>query len=146
MVRQPAWRGDNTLVLKHLARRGRDSLAGTLQSLPISSKILGPPKGYYNSFSEYTQATKDPAAKEWPILSPESFTLTAPSAVDTEIPIFQPLRQESPSFGLYRISNGRFHRDARAVLTKDDRILTSFSAWMGEGPQDNWLFRKTMLG
>jgi hypothetical protein len=60
--------------------------------------------------------------------------------------MFQPLNHESPGFNLYRISRARFHRDARAILTQDDRILVPFSAFMGSGPSDNWLFRKMTLG
>src|SRR6516165_6935387 len=62
------------------------------------------------------------------------------------LPISRPLRHESPGFGLYRIHNGRFHRDARTILTENDRVLSSFSAWMGCGPRDNWLFKKVRLG
>ena len=52
----------------------------------------------------------------------------------------------SPEFGLYLIQDGRFHRDSMAVLTSDDRLLASFSAWMGQGPENNWLFGKIRLG
>jgi hypothetical protein len=122
-------------------------LARTLQFLPISSRVLGPPKGYYCSFDEYTRAVGDRLAKEWPVLPPESWSLKVPtSARSKEIEIFQPLKHESPGFGLYRIHKGRFHRDARAILTKDDRLLAPYSAWMGAGPQDNWLFGKIRLG
>jgi glycosyl transferase family 61 len=118
-----------------------------LQSLPISSRMLGPPKAYYDSFKEYTGACRDELAKEWPVLPAETLMLHMPkSVVAGAIEIFRPLKHESPGFGLYRIHNGRVHRDATAILTKDDRLLTSFSAWMGDEPEDNWLFRKIRLG
>ena len=130
-----------------LGRLGRDRLVRALEYLPISSRTLGPPKGFYGSFNEYRQTVHDALAEEWPVLAPESFELRPPSSVREEyLPIFQPLHHESPGFGLYRIQNGRFHRDARTILTKDDRVLTSFSAWMGRGPRDNWLFKKVRLG
>ena len=131
----------------YLRRDARDLLAKTLQSLPISSRVLGPPKGYYSSFDEYTRAASDQLARRWPVFPPESCLFKVPSSAGAkEIRIFQPLRHESPGFELYRIQNGRFHRDATAILTKDDRLLAPFSAWMGEGPKDNWLFRKIRLG
>jgi hypothetical protein len=134
-------------VLRHSFIADRDLLARTLHSLPISSRVLGPPKGYYCSFDEYTRAVGDQLAKEWPVLPAESLLLNAPSSArPEEIEIFRPLKHVSPGFGLYRIHNGRFHRDAMAILSKDDRLLASFSAWMGECPKDNWLFRKIWLG
>jgi hypothetical protein len=130
-----------------LGRLGRDRLARALEYLPISSRTLGPPKGFYGSFNEYSQTVHDASAEEWLVLAPESFELRPPSSIREEyLPIFQPLRHESPGFGLYRIQNGRFHRDARTILTKDDRVLSSFSAWMGSSPHDNWLFKKVRLG
>ena len=111
-------------------------LARTLQFLPISSRVLGPPKGYYCSFDEYTRAAGDRLAKEWPVLPAESRNLKVPtSARSKEIEIFQPLKHESPGFGLYRIDKGRLYRDARGILTKDYRLLAPYSAWMGAGPQ-----------
>jgi glycosyl transferase family 61 len=134
-------------VSMHLSRRGRDLIAGTLQSLPISSRVLGPPKRFYRSFQEYARGSSDPLAREWQVLPPESQRLNLPVTVDPEaVQMFQPLNYQSPGFGLYRIQHGRFHRDARAILTKDDCLLASFSAWMGNGPQDNWLFKKVRLG
>jgi FkbM family methyltransferase len=134
-------------VLRRLYRQGRGLLAKGLQSLFISSRIIGPPKGFYSSFGEYARAVEDRTAREWLVLSPETFALKAPaSAGPKEVQIYQPLKYKSPGFGLYRLGNGRFHRDARAVLTLDDRLLASFSAWMGNGPQDNWLFGKFRLG
>ena len=135
------------LVLRRLYRQGRGLLARSLQSLPISSRMIGPPKGFYSSFGEYARAVDDRIAREWLVLRPETFALQAPvSGRPEEVQIYQPLKYESPGFGLYRVRNGRFHRDARAVLTLDDRLLASFSAWMGRGPQDNWLFGKIRLG
>ena len=134
-------------MLRRLYRQGRGLLTRRLQSLPISSRIIGPPKGFYSSFGEYARAVDDRIAREWPVLFPETFALKAPaSASPEEVQIYQPLEYKSPGFGLYRVRNGRFHRDARAVLTLDDRLLASFSAWMGRGPQDNWLFGKIRLG
>jgi len=130
-----------------LGRLGRDRLARALEYLPISSRTLGPPKGFYGSFLEYRQTVHDASAEEWPVLAPESLNLRPPSSIREEyLPIFRPLRHESPGFGLYRIHNGRFHRDARTILTENDRVLSSFSAWMGCGPRDNWLFKKVRLG
>ena len=130
-----------------IGKFGRDRLARVFQRLPISARILGPPKGYYGSFNAYAQAVRDGAAEKWPVIPAESLNLRAPPAIDLRyLPIFQPLDYQSPEFGLYRIQKGRFHRDARTILTKDDRILSSFSAWMGRGPQDNWLFKKLWLG
>jgi hypothetical protein len=134
-------------ALLTLGRMGRDRLVRTLEYLPISSRMLGPPKGFYASFNEYRQTADDASAEERPVLATESLMLRPPSLIREEyLPIFQPLRHESPGFGLYRIQNGRFHRDARTILTKDDRILSSFSAWMGRGAHDNWLFKKIRLG
>src|SRR6516164_9780083 len=130
-----------------LGRLGRDRLARALEYLPISSRTLGPPKGFYGSFNEYRQTVHDTSAEEWPVLAPESLKLRPPILICEEyLPIFQPLLHESPGFGLYRMQNGRFHRDARTILTKDDRVLSSFSAWMGRSPYDNWLFKKVRLG
>jgi len=130
-----------------IGKFGRDRLARVFQRLPLSARIIGPPKGYYGSFNAYTQAVHDGLADKWPVIAAESLNLRAPSTIDARyLPIFQPLRHESPELGLYRIQEGRFHRDARTILTKDDRILSSFSAWMGRGPQDNWLFKKLWLG
>src|SRR6516164_7624005 len=118
-----------------------------LQLLPISSRVSGPPKGYYSSFEEYVCATGDRLANEWLVLPKETRRMIVPStASDRWKEIFQPLVHDSPGFGLYCIENGRFHRHSGAIITKDDRLLTSFSAWMGGGPRDNWLFRKVSLG
>jgi hypothetical protein len=132
--------------LKRLLRQARDRLADALRSLPVSSRIVGPPKGCYSSFEEYIDATGDRIAKSWPVVPNETRRLNVPGNASKEWEkIFQPVVHESPGFGLYRIQNGRFHRDSRAIITSDDHLLTSFSAWMGNGPRDNWLFRKIKL-
>ena len=87
-------------MLRQPFRGGRDLLVRMLQSLPISSRVLGPPKGYYRSFDEYTQAVDDQFAKMWPLLAPESLILRMPTSVRAEqMEIFQPLVHESPGFG-----------------------------------------------
>ena len=130
-----------------LARESRDFVAGILQSLPISSRILGPPKGFYNSFEDYVCATADRHANKWPVLPEEKRRMNIPGTTPEKWKkIFQPLMHVSPGFGLYCIGNGRFHRDSWTILTNDDHLLTPFSAWMGSGPRDNWLFKKIRLG
>ena len=134
-------------MLKELTRKARDLVAAKLRHLPVSSRVAGPPKGSYESFEEYSRATRDPLAKEWPVLAAESQTLVPPATLASdELGMFQPVDYRSPGFSVFRISHGRFHRDARALLTCDDRILTPFSAVMGSGSDDNWLFRKLALG
>jgi hypothetical protein len=134
-------------MLRKFARQGRDIVAAALRSLPVSSRIAGPPKGSHSSFTDYTQTVRDPIAREWPILAPESVNLSPPVSLRSEaLAMFRPLNHHSPGFSLFCISRGRFHRDARTVLTSDDRILVPFSAFMGSRPADNWLFRKLSLG
>jgi len=134
-------------VLIDLLRGARNSAARALELLPISSRVLGPPKGFYSSFQEYVGATGDRLAKEWFVLPKETRQMNVPNtALDRWKEIFQPLVHLSPGFGLYCIENGRFHRHSGAITTKDDRLLASFSAWMGGGPRDNWLFKKVTLG
>jgi hypothetical protein len=134
-------------VLRRIAKQGRDILAETLRLLPISSRIVGPPKGFYGSFEQYTRKVREGSANEWRVLAPESRRLFPPGNLQPEeTAMFQPLNHESSGFNFYRMAHGRFHRDARAILTRDDRILAPFSAHMGSGPSDNWLFRRMMLG
>ncbi len=134
-------------MLRRFLRGIRDLLAATLQPLPISSRIAGPPKGFYRSFKEYETSVRDPVSREWPVLAPESVTLSPPKGLGPqELAMFRPLDHLCSGFSLFRIGHGRFHRDARAVLTSNDRILVPFSAHMGSGPSENWLFRKISLG
>ena len=134
-------------MLRRFIRTGTDMVAASIQRLPVTSRIAGPPKGYYRSFAEYARSVPYAVANEWPVLAPESAVLAIPAGVSSEErTLFRPVDHRSPGFSLYSISRGRFHRDARTILTCDDRILAPFSAHMGSGPEDNWLFHKWSLG
>ena len=72
---------------------------------------------------------------------PKSFSFESPEAF---VPL-APSQYRAPAMALYGLNQGRTYYEARTILTADDRVLLPFSAWMGNGPKDNWMFGKLKL-
>jgi len=92
-----------------------------------SSKILGPPKGYYTDIDEYLN--QHPKAGTKRLLFDEK-------ATD---------QQENFVRHLVSITKGRINLNPWSFITKEDKLLFKESSCYGPAPEDHWVFRSIKL-
>lgn len=118
----------------------RGWFAAKTQALPVSSLVLGPPKGLYETSQAvetwYRQTLSHPFTYSYKkIFSLEEIRRTPPQTIDQNIhwKFRSQYQQKSPETFLVEIEEGRFCVDRKgkfysAVITADDKVIGDLSS------------------
>jgi hypothetical protein len=123
-------------LIKSLVRKVRKDSANILSFLSPSSKVFGPPKGYYANTDEYFE--KKPSSGSKTLLNKETFPSSSCTASEkVEEKLFER--------HLVAIRDGRINLDPWAFITNDDKLLFKESSCYGPRPEEHWIFRSLKL-
>ena len=132
-------------------RRFKDRLATLLQRLPVSSEIIGPPKGIVSSIGSWVTAynarsPRVPAAFT-PVHSGAEIRRPLPPSLDEPVHWkFRAAAQETaPATFVARIPQGRVWGRYGASLTPDDRLLAETAREFGRTAEQNSIFQQLKL-
>lgn len=114
-----------------------------LQSLPVSSQVIGPPKGSYESTWDWIveQGSGEPMLQETTyikICPSHQISRSQPKTLEQDIhwKFKQEYRRESPATFVAVVPNGRVWGDSGTVITPDDKVLADVSEEHGRKVPD----------
>jgi capsular polysaccharide biosynthesis protein len=149
---RPYW-----LFFKELVRSLKILLIKPIQSLPISSEILGPPKGFYESTQKWVAKNKfhinEAQGTYTEIYPPQSICRSEPGTLDENVHWKFKIEYqfELPASFVAVLPRGRVwvnkgpivHRSA--VITADDRLLSDLSVDFRRLPNNHSIFAEWKL-
>ena len=130
-------------------------VAQALRRTSLSSELVGPPKGYFQSALEWEKALLDRQnesnAPHYVEICPQQvIRRKEPKTIDNIL--HQNFRDQleftSPSTYVATLSNGRIWGNSRhcAVITPDDKVLADVSRDFGKSPENYSVFGNLSLG
>ncbi len=115
----------------------------SLQRLPVSSQVIGPPKGFYESTWDWVvqQGSGEPELQETTyikIYPNHQICRSQPKTLEQDIhwKFKQEYRRESPAAFVAIVPNGRVWGDSGTVITPDDKVLADVSEEHGRKVPD----------
>ena len=124
--------------IRRILKSFKKNIVNIFKCLPVNSKYLGPPKGYYATSKEYwnTCQTNDLNNVQYiPFLQSNTFQRTPPKSIyEVNHWKFNNMycHTNSETFVL-SASNCRIFGDMGAVITHDDKLLLDVSQYFGGG-------------
>lgn len=141
-------------AFSQLLRDGRNILrkkiAQSIQKMPVSSSVIGPPKGFYRGLPDF--AVNRPSEGDWGkifknLTSGYEISLPFPKGVVGGIETVYQNRhfRSEPAFGCL-FKEARIYDSPFVFIAPDDRFIASLSSFLGSDPQGHCVFDKPHLG
>lgn len=137
--------------LRNFAKTLKKYLIQPIRMLPLTSEIIGPPKGVYQTTWDWiVKSEKNPTkiSEKYKEIYPKNWVYrSAPGTVDETIHWkFPPQYQrEAPAAFVALIKEGRVCSEGGTVITPDDRILADVSKEIGRSIENHSIFSKWKL-
>lgn len=147
-ILRPYW-----FFTKNAVRKVNQWVLKPVRTLPFSSEVLGPPKGYYATVLNWLNVSKQEGRHYQEIYPQGVLRRKPPGTIEPQIhwKFTQEYAREIPSaflavipFGRLWVNSGKSIRNS-VVITPDDRILGDLSLEFGKALQDNLIFEKWKL-
>lgn len=113
--------------------------------IPISSKYIGSPKGYYNTIEELIE--HDPKNQIFEIKSSQDVNLKKPEFIlgSLDKGHLDDTKYNTDDIKLVTLHNARIILNPFSIITSDDKLIASDSQWFGNNPEDHWIFNSIKL-
>ncbi|MBO0348031.1 glycosyltransferase family 61 protein [Phormidium pseudopriestleyi FRX01] len=138
-------------MLRNFARTLKKYWGKPLRILPLSSEIIGPPKGFYVSTWDWvikSEKNLDKIPERYQEIYPKSWVYRSePKTVDDTIhwKFPQQYQREAPDAFVVVIKEGRVWGEGGTVITPDDRVLVDISKEIGRSNENHSIFSQWKL-